>query len=295
MCKTLNMGKSYFNAVTAMLIFGTVGIFRRRIPLPSGILALSRGLLGGLFLLILLKLQKKNVSRVGSRELVLLAITGALIGINWILLFESYKYTSVQVATLSYYMEPAIVILVSPLFLNERLSVKKVVCALCSIAGMVMVSGIMDGTSPSPGDITGIIYGLGAAVFYASVIILNKKITGIDAVYKTMVELFSASITIIPYILLREDITTVEFTWNALILLLVVGIVHTGFAYSLYFGSIEKLRAQTVACLSYIDPVSALVLSAVVLHESLSLWGIAGAVMIIVSSILGELRQSATY
>ncbi len=283
------MKRSYFDAVFSMLVFGTIGIFRRYIPLPSGILALSRGLLGGLFLLVLLKIQKKKNVNATRKGIIMTMVTGAVIGGNWILLFESYNYTTVQIATLSYYMEPTIVILLSPIFLGERLTPKRLICALCAIVGMVLVSGITSGTSLSSGDFKGILYGLSAATLYATVIILNKRNTGMDAKYKTMLELFSASIVIVPYILLREDITAITFTPLSILMLLVVGIFHTGFAYSLYFGAMDKLSAHTIAVVSYIDPVFALILSFLVLGESLSLPGLIGAVLIIVSSLISEL------
>lgn len=286
-----DMNKSYFNAVFSMLVFGTIGIFRRFIPLPSGILALSRGILGGLFLLTMLKIEKKKNVKPRRRDLSLLIITGAVIGGNWILLFESYNYTTVQVATLSYYMEPAILILLSPIFLGEKLTPKRLICALCSVLGMVLVSGLTSGDSLSSSDFRGIIYGLGAATLYATVIILNKRITGIDAQYKTMIQLFSASIVIIPYILLREDVTSLDFTPLSVLMLLVVGIFHTGFAYSLYFGAMENLSAHTVAVISYIDPVSALILSSLILGEALSAAGVIGSVLIIVSSLISELSR----
>ncbi len=272
-----------------MLVFSTIGIFRRCIPLPSGILALSRGLLGGLFLLVLLKIQKKKKVKIGTKNLILLCLTGSVIGGNWILLFESYNYTSVQVATLSYYMEPAILILLSPFFLGEKITLKRLMCVISSVIGMALVSGLTTAATLSSSDFKGIIYALGAATLYATVIILNKRIKGIDAQCKTMIQLFSASIVIVPYIILREDISSLTFTPVSILMLIVVGVFHTGFAYSLYFGAMENLSAHTVAVISYIDPVSALVLSSIVLGESLSVTGIIGAVLIIVSSLISEL------
>ncbi len=283
------MKRSYFNVVLSMLIFGTIGIFRRYIPLSSGILALSRGLLGGLFLLVFLKIRKKKNVNVTRPSLIMTMVTGAVIGVNWVLLFESYNYTTVQVATLSYYMEPAIVILLSPIFLGEKLTPKRLLCALSSVVGMVLVSGITGGSSLSSGDFKGILYGLSAAALYATVIILNKRNIGMDAQYKTMIELFSASIVIVPYILLRENITAITFTPLSILMLLFVGIFHTGFAYSLYFGAMEMLSAHTIAVVSYIDPVFALILSFLVLGESLTLEGLVGAVLIIISSLISEL------
>ena len=279
--------------IASMLIFGTVGIFRRSIPLPSAFLAFSRGILGGLFLLAFLRLRKKDGARRLPPGLLLpLAGTGAMIGFNWMLLFEAYNHTTVAVATLCYYMQPTIVILLSPLVFRERLTGRKAVCALISIAGMVLISGVTDGGGGSR-DMTGILLGLGAAALYAGVVIMNKKIKGADAYQRTTVQLLAAGSVMIPYLLLTDGFSGVVFTPTTLLLLLAVGLIHTGAAYALYFGSMEGLAIQSIAVLSYIDPVSALLFSALLLREPLSLMNIIGAVLIIGSAMISETERKA--
>lgn len=279
--------------IASMLIFGTVGIFRRSIPLPSAFLAFSRGILGGLFLLAFLRLRKKDGARRLALGLLLpLAGTGAMIGFNWMLLFEAYNHTTVAVATLCYYMQPTIVILLSPLVFRERLTGRKAVCALISIAGMVLISGVTDGGGGSR-DMTGILLGLGAAALYAGVVIMNKKIKGADAYQRTTVQLLAAGSVMIPYLLLTDGFSGVVFTPATLLLLLAVGLIHTGAAYALYFGSMEGLAIQSIAVLSYIDPVSALLFSALLLREPLSLMNIIGAVLIIGSAMISETERKA--
>ncbi len=282
------MNRSYLMSITSMLIFGTIGIFRRYIPLSSALLAFSRGILGGLCLLVFMHLTHRKKERVGKKNLILLIITGALIGLNWIFLFESYNYTTVSVATMCYYMQPTIVILVSPFFLKEKLTPKKLICAFLAVVGMFLISGMADGGGIDRSDMTGILYGLGAAALYASVIILNKKISVEDAYQRTMIQLFAASFTVVPYILLTEDISSVSLSAESVLMVLIVGIVHTGIAYAMYFGSMKGLRAQSIAVISYIDPVFALILSALVLGETLTAWGIIGAVLIMLSALLSE-------
>ena len=279
--------------IASMLIFGTIGIFRRSIPLPSAFLAFSRGILGGLFLLAFLRLRKKDGARRLAPGLLLpLAGTGAMIGFNWMLLFEAYNHTTVAVATLCYYMQPTIVILLSPLVFRERLTGRKAVCALISIAGMVLISGVTDGGGGSR-DMTGILLGLGAAALYAGVVIMNKKIKGADAYQRTTVQLLAAGSVMIPYLLLTDGFSGVVFTPATLLLLLAVGLIHTGAAYALYFGSMEGLAIQSIAVLSYIDPVSALLFSALLLREPLSLMNIIGAVLIIGSAMISETERKA--
>ncbi len=285
-----NERKSMLMFIGSMLIFGTIGIFRRYIPLPSGFIAMVRGLLGGLFLTAFVKLKGENSGdRLSLSKILLLAVTGGVMGFNWILLFEADNHTTVAVATLCYYMEPTIVLLLSPLLFGERLTTKKMLCAVVAVIGMVLVSGVTGNDGIQSGNLKGVAFGLGAALLYSFVVIMNKTLSGVNAWKKTIVQLISAGAVMIPYLLLTRGFSGVTFSRLTILLLLVVGIVHTGFAYALYFGSMDGLKAQTIALLSYIDPVSALFFSAVFLREPLSPAGLAGAVMIIGSAIVSEL------
>ncbi|MCR5760419.1 MAG: DMT family transporter [Sphaerochaetaceae bacterium] len=284
-------GKATATLVVSMLVFGTIGIFRRYIPLPSAFLAFARGMLGGLYLFVFTRIRNRGKhEKIEKKNLILLIVSGAFIGFNWMFLFEAYNYTTVAVATLCYYMQPTIVMVLSPVFFREKLTGKKALCAVVAVLGMVLVSGVLESSRNT--DIRGVLFGLGAAVLYASVVMINKKIVGVDAYEKTMVQLLSAGSVMIPYLLLTSGFTGGVFTVSSVVLLLVVGIFHTGIAYVMYFGSMEALPVQTVAILSYIDPVSATLFSALLLKEEMSLLSAVGAVMIIGSAIVSELRPS---
>ena len=280
--------RSYLALISSMLIFGTIGIFRRYIPLSSAMLAFFRGLLGSIFLIILVFARGRKLQKLPARKLLLLAVTGALMGLNWMTLFEAYNYTSVATATMCYYMQPTIVILLSPFVFNERLTVKKLLCAFASIIGMAFVSGILSGNGFQAHDITGILFGLSAAVLYSAVVILNKKADVEDVYEKSIIQLAAAAVILIPYLLLTEDLSKITLNGTAIGMVLLVGIVHTGIAYALYFGSIKNLKAQSIAVMSYIDPVFALILSAAVLREKLTVSGLIGAALIIGAAIVSE-------
>lgn len=284
--------KSYTAFISSMLIFGTLGIFRRYIPLSSAMLALFRGLLGSAFLLILVFVKGGKLQKLKSRTVFLLALTGALMGFNWMLLFEAYNYTSVAVATMCYYMQPTIVILLSPFVFREKLTFKKLLCAVAAIIGMVFVSGILNGNGIKTRDIKGILFGLGAAALYSAVVILNKKVVVKDVYEKSIIQLAAAAIILIPYLLLTENITKTSLNGTAVCMVLLVGIVHTGIAYALYFGSMKNLKAQSIAVMSYIDPVFALLLSAVILHEGLTVYGAIGGILIIGSAFVSEIARN---
>ena len=287
--------KSYLMFISSMLIYGTIGIFRRYIPVSSALLAFIRGLMGAAVLFIFVKAKGRKIRHgIGIRNVLLLSLSGAAMGFNWILLFEAYNYTTVATATLCYYMEPTIVILVSPLIFKEKLTAKKLICAIVSLIGMIFVSGIIKGHELQLGDVRGIGFGLGAAILYSTVVVLNKIVRVDDAYEKTIIQLLSAAVVLIPYLLLTEDFTSINLSGLSVIMIIIVGIVHTGIAYALYFGSMKELSSQSIAVLSYIDPVSALILSAVILHEGLSMYGITGAVLIIGAALFSEVKGKAT-
>ena len=275
--------------ITSLLIFGTIGIFRNYIPYPSSVIAFVRGFIGALFIItiMLLRRQKLNFAAI-KKNLLLLCISGAFIGFNWILLFESYRYTSISTATLCYYMSPIMVILASPIVLREKQPARKLVCTLVAIVGMVIISGVFeDGFY----GIRGIVFGLSAAALYASAVLMNKFMHGISGFERTLFQVGMAAIAILPYVLLTEDIAAIEIQTMPTILLFIVAIVHTGIAYTLYFGSIEKIKAQTVAILSYIDPVLALILSFVILKDDFGPMKLIGPILILGATLVSELPQ----
>lgn len=245
-----------------------------------------------LFLLLLTLISKKNISKESiKKNLPILFFSGAFIGINWILLFEAYRYTSVATATLCYYLAPVIVILLSPLILKEKLTLRKLLCVLGALVGMFFVSGVAENGIPSFSEITGILLGIGAAAFYASVVMLNKKLKNIESNDRTLVQLGFAGAAILPYALLTENVSEIKLDAKGIVLLIVVAIVHTGISYALYFGSIKELTTQTVAIFSYIDPIVAIILSAFILKESLTVYGIIGAILILGSTLISELPE----
>ena len=278
--------------ILAMCIFGTIGIFRRYIPLDSGLLAMSRGIIGSLFLIVLVKAKKQKFDRDAIRKnLLLLVVSGALIGFNWILLFEAYRYTTVATATLCYYLAPTFVMLVSPLVLRERMTPRKGICVVVSLVGMILVSGVLNTGFCGVSELKGVFLGIGAVALYATVVIMNKCLGPIPAYDKTILQLVSAAVVLIPYVLFVEKSGFAGTTPFVIIMLLVVGIVHTGAAYAMYFGSMAHLPAQTLAIFSYIDPVVAVILSALLLREEITLAAVIGAVLILGAALWGEMPE----
>lgn len=207
-----NKKSSYIKLISSMIIVGTIGIFRKHIPLSSGMLAFLRGLIGGLSLCFFLLLQdKRGQKQISIGQILGFIVTGTCLGINWILLFEAYDYTTVATATLCYYLEPTIVIVLSPLVFKEKLTAKKFICAVVAVVGMFFVSDMTNAGGIQFSDLKGIGFGIGAACFYASVVILNKKVgTDVDVYPKTVIQLFSAAFVLLPYLLATENFRNIQ-------------------------------------------------------------------------------------
>ena len=260
----------------AMTIFGTIGLFVKFIELPSTVIALSRGALGTLFLLLVLKLLKRRINTASVKSnFKHLVIAGVALGLNWIFLFEAYRLTSVATATLAYYMAPIILILLSPILLHERIPLGKWICVICALFGMSLISGVWEGSENVALD--GITMGLIAACFYASVVINNKFLKGLDPYDSSIVQLAVAAIVLLPYVLFTVDFSVLKPDTTTIGLTLAVGILHTGVAYWLYFSALPKLEAARIAIFSYIDPAIAILLSVFVLMEPMTTAGVIGA------------------
>lgn len=278
------MKKATVNFLSSMVIFGTIGLFVDAIPLNSGVIALFRGIMGLVFLLLVMALTKQKLRfDVIKKELLLLCISGGAMGLNWVLLFEAYRYTTVATATVCYYLAPAFLMLASPL-LGEKLTAKKLLCLFTCLVGMVLVTGI-DG-----GSVTGVAFGIGAAILYASVMFMNRKIKSVSDYERTVTQMAMSIPVVAVYVLLRGGVDFSAMNATGWLLMAVVGVVHTGFAYFLYFGAVGKLPATTVAVCSYLDPVVAVLLSAVLIAP-IGIPAICGAALILGSTLLGQLKM----
>lgn len=278
----------------SVITFGTIGIFVEYIPLPRGTISFVRGAVGAVCLLIFALFSKTKIDfKAIKKNLLILILSGAAIGFNWVLLFEAYGKAGVPTATVCYYMAPIFVILASPLVLREKLTAKKIICVGVALVGMLLVSGLFGNEEGGDSLLIGILLGLGAAVLYATVILLNKKLKDISSHNRTFMQLGIAALVVLPYTLLAEDIKLASFTPTVLVLLACVGIIHTGVAYLAYFGSMRSLPAQTVAIFSYLDPAVAILLSPVVLRQFMNIPQLIGAILILAAALISELPTKA--
>ncbi len=276
--------------VFSMVIFGTLAPFVRNIAVSSGELALYRAVMAtvliGLFLLIT---KQKIPFALIKKDLPLLVFSGMAMGINWVLLFEAYKYTTVSAATLSYYFAPVLVMLICPFLFKEKMGPKQIICFIMSSVGIVMITGVGN-MSEGSSHITGIAFGLGAAVFYASVVLINKFIKNVSGIHRTFLQFVSAIFVLLPYVMLTGGITLSGVDKTGWICLIVVGVVHTGITYCMYFSSLKGVAGQQAAILSYVDPLVAVIVSVTVLNEKMTVLQAVGGALILGFTLWNEIN-----
>jgi len=275
--------------VISMAIFGTIGLFVRNIPVTSGELALYRAVLASALISLYLVFTKQKIPFHSiSSKIPLLLASGVAMGFNWILLFQAYKYTTISVATLSYYFAPVIVTAASPLLFREKLTVKQVICFVMSTLGIVMITGIGDLKSGGS-DMIGILFGLGAAVLYATVVLINKFIQDVTGIHRTLLQFIAAIVVLIPYVIFTSGVTLYKMDSIGWVCLLIVGLIHTGITYCVYFSTLKKLPGQKAAILSYIDPLVAVAVSVTILGEPLTVWQAVGGALILGFTLWNEI------
>ena len=281
--------RARLSLILSMAAFGTLAPFVRNIAVTSGELALYRAILAAILIGTFLILTKQTIPfRSLGKELYLLLFSGVAMGFNWILLFEAYKYTTVAISTLSYYFAPVIVTVVCPFLFKEKMTRKQILCFVMSTLGLALVVGITD-LGSGGNDAVGVAFGLGAAVLYATVILLNKFIKGVTGIHRTFLQFLAAIAVLTPYVLLTGGMHLGNLNGTGWVCLLVVGLVHTGITYCMYFSSLKELPGQEAAILSYVDPLVAVVIGVLLLKEPLNWQQLLGGTLILGFTLWNEL------
>ncbi len=273
----------------SMTIFGTISLFVRYLPLASGEIALFRSVIAALSIGLIFLFKKQKIRfRLRKEQMVLLFFSGLSLGINWILLFEAYRYTTVSTATLCYYFAPILVTFFSVFLFREKISKLQILCFLMSAAGLILITGVSDFQTNG----AGILLGLGAAVFYASTVLLNKLIRDVTGLQRTFFQFIAAVLILTPYVMFSGGFHVFSLDGKGWIALLVLGLVHTGLAYCLYFAALTDLPGQQIAVLSYMDPLIAVLISVFFLSEPMTATQMAGGAGILIFSLLNEWEAS---
>ena len=270
----------------SLTLYGTIGLFLHFISYSSEFVVLCRGLLGSVFIFLVLHFRKEKIDReTVGKNLFPLALSGIALGLNWVFLFAGYRY-GIAISSLCNYMAPVIVVVITSLFYKEKINLKQILCIVMAFVGMLMLLGIFEGNSAV--DIRCVLYGSLAAIGFVILVLINRRLQDIRPLEKTFVQLLFSALIVLPYVYFNGGFPK-AFDLRSTVLVMILGFLHTGVAYICYFSSIDVLPAQSIAVLGYLEPVLNLLIGALILHEKIGITGIIGALLIILASIGNEM------
>lgn len=300
MDNSINIKKERLKLTLISATFGTVGLFSHFIPLSSAAIVFYRALLGGVFIFVMIKLSGKGVNLKSMRDnFIVLVFTGLFMALNWVLQFEAFKVSSVAIGTVCYNMMPIFLLIIASFAFNEKITLKSGLCILVATIGVILVSNVVNVGFKS-NEVLGCVYGILGAIFYALIVTFNRKLSQIETHDKVIFQFMLSAFIMVFYVLLIEKKSLMfdkSLSNNAKVIgaicMGVLSFFHTGFCYVHYFNAVSRLKAETVAILTYIDPVVALFLSYFVLRESMTLLQFIGAVLILGSTLFNELSKTS--
>ena len=280
------MKKAYFKYILALLLFGSNGIIASGIALSSVEIVLYRTLIGSLLLLFLFVVMRNRFTFYRHKKYFgFLTLSGVAMGLSWMFLYEAYRQIGVSVSSLLYYCGPVIVMVLAPVVFGEKLAGRTVAGFLAVLVGIVLVNGNL---AQEGGNFRGILCGVMSAVMYSFMVIFNKKATKISGLENSLLQLALSCVTVAAFTLCRGDFVF-YIPEDSILPLLFLGMVNTGIGCYLYFSNLDRLPVQSVSILGYIEPLSAVFLSVIILRESMSLLQLVGAVLVIGGAIYAEL------
>lgn len=278
-----------YQLLISMILSGTLGVMMHFVTFPSSVSAFSRALISTPFLLLVIHIRKEKLNYLAVRNnAILLFLTGTMIALSWIFMFEAYRYAPVSVVTLCSYLSPIFLLIAAPIILKEKISFPKCLCVLGALVGVLIISGSADLGVQEGLDIRGVLFSMGASLSNTALILLSKKIRNISAYNQTVVQFAAAGLVMFPYALLTGGFSRLCFDGIAILMLLIIGIVNTGICYVMYFDALPKVSAQTIALYNYVPSLVSMVLSAAVLGERLTLGNICGGLLILAAAIISN-------
>lgn len=296
----LDIKKERLKFILISATFGTVGLFTHFIPLSSAAIVFYRALLGGAFIVVMMKLSGIDIDiKSMSDNLIVLIFTGFFMALNWVLQFEAFKVSSVAIGTVCYNMMPIFLLIIASFVFNEKITLKSGLCILIATIGVILVSNVIN-VGIKSNEVLGCVYGILGAIFYALIVTFNRKLSQIKTHDKVIFQFaFSALIMAIYVGLIEKKSFFIDSNLQkneivlGIVCMLILSFLHTGFCYVHYFNAVSRLKAETVAILTYIDPVVALFLSYFILKENMTALQFLGAVLILGSTLFNELSKTS--
>ena len=274
--------------VLVMVIWGSLGVFTRSIPLSALSLAFLRALIALPVLFAVLKMKKTE--KVEWRLLKPYIISGSLLGFRWLTLFYGYKHTSISSAVIIYNMCPVYVMIAAPLLRKETISKIQIAVVFFSFLGLFMIVG--QNLSEGYGYL-GMALSAVSGMLYATIILINRSIRSrVDNQTGTFVQISAAMIVLLPFVLAEGNILTVrDLDAAAVIYTILLGVLHTGIVYTIFFSLTTQMKSLEIVLYSYLEPLFGILFSVIFIGEKLTVLQIIGGILILGSTYIGEILK----
>lgn len=283
------MKRSYFKYIAALLLFGSNGLMASHIHLTSYEIVLLRTLLGSLLLTsVFILTRQRPACFKHKKDLLFISISGVAMGASWMFLYEAYAQMGVSISSLLYYCGPILVMVLAPLLFKEKLTSFKVIGFIIVLCGVFLINGNI---FESHRNLFGIFCSGMSAIMYAVMVLANKKSTHITGLENPVLQLIISFFTVAIFVVLKNGFTF-HIQWNDWVWILILGFFNTGLGCYFYFSSIGTLPVQAVAIWGYLEPLSAVLFSVLLLSERMSVLQISGAVLILGGAMFAEYRTA---
>lgn len=281
------MNRNLTKYIVGLLLFGSNGVVASFIDLPSHYIVLWRSILGGLMLTGLFFLTGNRITcHRHKKDLLFVILSGAAMAADWLLLFEAYSRIGVSLGMIINYCGPVVVILFSAFIFKEKITVKTIFALGFALSGAILISwqGANSGI-----DKLGLILAALSAFAYAAMVIFNKLSKEIKGTENATIQLLSTMVIVTVYVTLKHGLHFV-IPSKSIFPVLWIGLLNTGLGCYFYFSSLSSLPAQTVAVFGYLEPLSAVFFSVLILQERMLLLQIIGSTLILIGTILLNIR-----
>jgi len=253
----------YLYVAVAAVIWGSNGVIVNYVALNAYAIAFFRVLFASLTLLPITLLTQRHELKRGLKAWKVMLALGGLLSLGWSFLFQSMKLIPIANAVLLDYTAPIFVAVLAPLLLKERMEKVTVLALILSMAGVIMISS-QQGLELGELNLMGTTFGLLAGLSYAGFILLSKRV--VSAIPSQVVAVYAyatATILLLPS-LAGADLRLSLTSW---VLLLVLGVLNTGFAVTLYLAGLRRVKAQRAVVYTYLEPVSAMLFGFIFLAQ----------------------------
>lgn len=259
----------------AVLLFGLAGLFAKWVAQPAIIIVLGRVVFASIFLAAVLLWRKENIRLRQRRDYLYLALMGVVLAVHWVTFFQAIQVSTVAIGLLTFSTFPVFVTFMEPYFFREKIRRVDIVVALVAFTGVALVIPSFElGNNMTQGAIWGVISGFTFAILS----ILNRKYV---VNYSSRVIAFyqdaTAVLILLPFLFILQP----SFTAQDILLLVLLGVVFTGIAHTLFIGGLSHVKAQTASIIASLEPVYGIITAVIFLGEIPTLRVIAGGVIIL--------------